>query len=133
MANEDNLIPIEKGELTSEEAKKRGSNGGKASVIARRKKKSMQELAKMMMQMQASPQHTKLVKGIFPDLNPEEITNSAVMVARQMEKAISKNDTRAFESVRDTGGEMPVNKTQDITPIIEVKDEKDKKLIEGAK
>lgn len=41
MANEQNLIPIKKGELTSEEAKKRGSNGGKASGEARRRKRTM--------------------------------------------------------------------------------------------
>ena len=39
MPNIENLKPIKKGELSKEEAKKRGSNGGKASVEARREQK----------------------------------------------------------------------------------------------
>ena len=38
MANEQNLRPTKKGELSTEKAKKLGSRGGKASVIARRNK-----------------------------------------------------------------------------------------------
>ena len=43
MANEKNLKPIKKGELTKEEAKKRGSNGGKRSVEARRENKLIKD------------------------------------------------------------------------------------------
>lgn len=38
MANEQNLRPTKKGELSTEQAKKLGSKGGKASVIAKRNK-----------------------------------------------------------------------------------------------
>lgn len=43
MANEQNLKPIRKGELTKEEAKKRGSNGGKRSVEVRAEKKLIKD------------------------------------------------------------------------------------------
>ena len=43
MANEQNLKPIRKGELTKEEAKKRGSNGGKKSAQARAEKKLIKD------------------------------------------------------------------------------------------
>jgi viroplasmin and RNaseH domain-containing protein len=44
MANEKNLIPIQKGQLSKEEAKKRGSAGGKKSVKVRREKKIISEI-----------------------------------------------------------------------------------------
>lgn len=43
MANEQNLKPIQKGEMSKEEAKKRGSIGGKASVRKRRERKLLKE------------------------------------------------------------------------------------------
>ena len=49
MANEENLRPIQKGELTSEEAKKRGSNGGIASGKARREKATMRKTLEMLL------------------------------------------------------------------------------------
>lgn len=50
MANEENLRPIQKGQLSSEEAKERGKNGGIASGIARRQKATMRETLKMMLE-----------------------------------------------------------------------------------
>ena len=44
MANEQNLRPIQKGQLSEEELKKRQKNGGKKSVEVRRKKKLMKEI-----------------------------------------------------------------------------------------
>ena len=43
MANTENLKPIQKGELSKEEAKKRGSIGGKKSAEARREKKLIRD------------------------------------------------------------------------------------------
>ena len=44
MANNQNLKPIKKGELSSEEAKKRGSNGGKKSAKVKKQKKLFKEI-----------------------------------------------------------------------------------------
>ena len=43
MANEQNLKPIRKGELTKEEAKRRGANGGKKSAEIRKERKLIKE------------------------------------------------------------------------------------------
>jgi len=43
-AGHKNLRPIKKGELSTQEAKKRGSKGGKASGKARREKKLMSQI-----------------------------------------------------------------------------------------
>lgn len=54
MANIDNLKPIQKGQLSSEEAKIRGSKGGIASGQARREKSSMKKLLKSMLEENAT-------------------------------------------------------------------------------
>ena len=43
MANNENLRPIKKGELSKAEAKRRGSLGGKKSVESRRARKTLKE------------------------------------------------------------------------------------------
>ena len=43
MAGKDNLKPIQKGQLSHEEAKARGSKGGKKSVEVRREKKLLSQ------------------------------------------------------------------------------------------
>ena len=50
MANIENLKPIQKGELSSEEAKARGSKGGIASGIARREKATMKKTLEMLLE-----------------------------------------------------------------------------------
>ena len=43
MANEKNLKPIKKGQLSKEEAKRRGSKGGKKSAEVRKARKTFSE------------------------------------------------------------------------------------------
>ena len=50
MANIENLKPIQKGQLSSEEAKIRGSKGGIASGIARKEKATMKETLRQMLE-----------------------------------------------------------------------------------
>ena len=45
MANEQNLRPIRKGQLSKEELKKRQSNGGKKSAQVRRERKMLRQVA----------------------------------------------------------------------------------------
>lgn len=83
-----NLKPIKKGELSKEEAKRRGSKGGKASVEARREKKLWKD-------------------EILKKLNQEdwdEIINN--LIER------SKENRQDFETLRDTMGQKP---TQEIS------------------
>lgn len=95
MPNIENLKPIRKGELSREEAKKRGSNGGKASVEARREQKIFkQAIAERM--------------G-FDDFN-QMVDN---LIAR------AKDNDKSFEVLRDTMGQRPVEVHEVIeTPII---------------
>ena len=51
MANEQNLKKIKKGELSNEEAKRRGSLGGQKSVEVRAERKKLRELLEIALMM----------------------------------------------------------------------------------
>lgn len=91
MANEQNLRPCEH-KFTQEEAKK----GGVASREARRKKKLLRECLQELMQMEYSTSQGKK-------------SGSEMLSAMLMKKAMS-GDIKAFEVLRDTAGEKPVDK-----------------------
>lgn len=86
MANEQNLKPIKKGELTSEEAKRRGSNGGKKSAQKRKE--------------------IKLIKDRILERMGESDWDQMIdnLIAR------ATDDTKSFETLRDTIGQKPVEK-----------------------
>lgn len=83
MANEQNLkVP------TSSEARKNGRKGGLASAEAKRKRKSLKEELLLM-------------------LSDGDVQKSVTLAL--IEKAMA-GDTKAFEVIRDTIGEKPVDK-----------------------
>ena len=85
MANEDNLrVP------TSEEARENGRKGGIASGEARRKRKTLKEELLLLLE-----------KGD----TQERISLALLQKAMQ-------GDTKAFEVLRDTVGEKPVDKVE---------------------
>lgn len=86
MANEQNLRPIKKGELSKEEAKKRGSNGGIRSGEVRREKKLIRD---------------RILERMGED-------DWDTMIDNLIERA--SNDTKSFEVLRDTIGQKPVEK-----------------------
>lgn len=94
MANEQNLHPAEY-KLSVEEAKK----GGKASAEARRKKRDLRLALEM------------LLEKDFKDKNGKTITGTEAITAKLFEKAM-KGDVRAFETLRDTVGQKPVDKVE---------------------
>lgn len=83
MANEQNLKPLRKGELSSEEAKRRGSLGGVRSAEVRRE--------------------NKLIKDRILERMGESDWDTMIdnLIARASE------DTRSFEVLRDTVGQKP--------------------------
>ena len=83
MANEQNLKPLRKGELSSEEAKRRGSLGGVRSAEVRRE--------------------NKLIKDRILERMGESDWDAMIdnLIARASE------DTRSFEVLRDTIGQKP--------------------------
>lgn len=70
-AGHKNLRPIKKGELSTQEAKKRGSKGGKASGKARREKKLMSQIYADLLADQSGIKKGQGIKKVA-----EEILNS---------------------------------------------------------
>lgn len=92
MANEQNLRPSEY-KLSQEEAKK----GGIASGEARRRRRDIR------LALEA------LLEKTYKDRAGNELSGAEIIALKQMEKAL-KGDTKAFEIVRDTCGQKPVDK-----------------------
>ena len=94
MAGKENLRPVS----SKEEARERGRKGGLASGEARRKRKTLKEELLLMLS--------------------EGETQQSVTLAL-IEKAMS-GDTKAFEVIRDTLGEKPVDKVMiaDVEPSV---------------
>ena len=94
MAGKDNLRPVS----STEEARERGRKGGLASGEARRKRKTLKEELLLMLS--------------------EGETQQSVTLAL-IEKAMG-GDTKAFEVIRDTIGERPVDKVMiaDVEPSV---------------
>lgn len=96
MANEKNLIPHNK--RSKSEARENGRKGGIASGESRRKRKSLREQLEILLE--------------------NGNTQESIAVAL-VEKAMS-GDVRAFEVLRDTIGEKPVDKvvTAEVDPAV---------------
>lgn len=94
MPNEENLKPIKKGELSKEEAKRRGQLGGKKSVEKRRERKLLKD---------------ELIMLLSSGQTQEKISLALI------QEALDGN-VKAFEVIRDTIGEKPIIK-QDVSGI----------------
>lgn len=94
MAGKDNLIP-QAHKLTVEEQ----SAGGKASVEARREKKELRKALEILLEQDISDKKGNTKTGV-----------EAVSLAL-FQKAL-KGDVRAFEVLRDTIGQKPIEKVQ---------------------
>lgn len=93
MANEQNLRPIR----TESEARKKGRNGGIASGEARRAKKSLREAMQVLMDADLTGKDGKTMTG------------TEAMAAKAFQTAL-KGDWKAWELVRDTAGQKPVER-----------------------
>lgn len=94
MANEQNLRPSEY-KLSQEEAKK----GGIASGEARRRKRDLRLALEALLEKE------------FKGKNDEMLSGAEALAVKQFEKAL-KGDTRAFEVIRDTAGQKPVERVE---------------------
>lgn len=89
MANNDNLkVP------TSEEARELGRKGGQASGRARKRRKELKEL---------------LIIALSQPCKDADMDNWAAVTAALVQKALG-GDTKAFEVIRDTIGQKPIDK-----------------------
>lgn len=92
---------------TSEEARFYGSMGGKASADARKRKKSLKELTQALLEMKPHELVAKKAKQLFPDVEPEDLTNGMALAMSMLNKAVVDGDVKAAQFVRDTAGEVP--------------------------
>lgn len=119
MANEQNLRPP-----TSEEARERGRKGGKASAKKRQQNKTFKEIINKFLDGQVTNEELKqqMVKFGFAD---NEVSNKSCAVFALWKEAI-KGNTKAFELLRDTIGEKPIEQIQNLNPpIINIERPKD--------
>lgn len=100
-----NLIPSTEGghQLTREEQKA----GGRASVIARRKKKDFREACLALLETEMTDNEGNLVTGY------DVVVSSLFMQAKA-------GNVKAFEALRDTAGQKPVEKlvVSDVDPSV---------------
>ena len=102
MANEQNLrVP------TSSEARENGKKGGIASGEARRAKKSLREAMQILKDADLTGNDGKTMTG------------TEAMAAKAFQAAL-KGDWKAWELVRDTAGQKPVDKVMiaDVDPSV---------------
>ena len=121
--NPENLKSL--ADRTTEEQREIAIKGGQASGEARRKKKGMRELANIMLGCGANKANIDAIRAIFPDLDIDDVTVEAAILAKQAEKAV-KGDLKSAEFLRDTSGQKPEQKThtryEEMTPKI-IKDD----------
>lgn len=96
MANEQNLVPFTS-DQSHEEAQKNGAKGGIASGEARRRKRDIRLALESLLEKEYKGKDGKILTG------------AEAIAVKQMEKAL-KGDTKAFEVVRDSAGQKPVEK-----------------------
>jgi TRAP-type C4-dicarboxylate transport system substrate-binding protein len=107
MANEQNLKPFD--QLTESEQRAIRSKGGKASGEARRARKTLRE------------ELLALLSQEIKDENGNSVNTQVAMSTSLIKEAIDGN-TKAFELVRDTIGEKPVDKVEQVNIDMEYKD-----------
>lgn len=97
MAREDNLIlGGEAHKLTVDDQ----SAGGKKSGEVRRQKRDLRKVMELLLNKEYSDKKTGDVK-----------TGAELIAFKQFQKAL-EGDTKAFEVVRDTAGQKPIDKVQ---------------------
>lgn len=94
MANEQNLRPSEH-VFTQEEAKRGGVNSGKA----RRKRKAFAEAFNVLLEQEFTDQHGNNRSGVE-------------LIAMRTFRAAMDGDLKAMQIIRDTVGEMPVQRVE---------------------
>lgn len=122
MTNIQNLIKNE--DLTPEQRRKNASKAGKASAKKRRQNKTFKEIITRFLDGQVSDERLKqqMIEFGFAD---KEVSNKSCAVFALWREAI-KGNTKAFELLRDTIGEKPIEQIQNInTPVINIERPKD--------
>lgn len=123
MAKEENLKNGIKFSNTDDEAMKKnhnasecGKKGGIASRESRKRKIIYKEIFEHITKVKLSKEnHIQELKELYPEVTEDEMNYGVLSAFRILEKSLS-GSTKAFEIVRDTMGQAPVQK-QEITNI----------------
>lgn len=99
MANEQNLTPFT--ERSESEVRELNRKGGIKSGEARRAKRDIRKALEA------------LLEKDYKDKSGNVMSGTEAIALKQMEKAM-KGDTRAFEIIRDTVGQKPVEKVEQV-------------------
>lgn len=112
--NEQNLKPVR----STSEARERGKNGGVASGRARRRKKDLREALE------------ELLNRKYTDKNGNKLTGTEAITAKLFEQAM-KGNIKAFETIRATVGQDPVQKVMLAEVNQDVIDEVEREVLYG--
>ena len=96
MANEQNLKHFTS-DQSREQAVTNGQKGGIASAEARRRKRDLRQALEMLLERDYKDKHGNVISG------------TEALTTKLFEKAM-KGDVRAFETIRSTVGQDPVQK-----------------------
>ena len=114
MANEKNLVPFTS-EQSHEEAVKNGRKGGIASGEAKRNRKMLRDCIDYLLEREDA-----MVLG--EDGNP--MSGAEQLAYNLFSKALAETDTakaaKAFEVLRDTAGQKPVDKVQSTQTVVDL-------------
>lgn len=97
MANDDNLKGHGFNEITAERQREIAKKGGKASAETRKKRKDIRLAIESLLERE------------YKGKGGESLSGAEAIAIKQMEKAL-RGDTKAFEVIRDTSGQKPVEK-----------------------
>lgn len=100
---ESNLKPYEAGESRAIE---NGKKGGLKSGEARKKQKHLKQMLQIMLDSKAPPEEKAKLLREFNELESEDITYRALIIYKQMEKALA-GDTKAAAFIAKISGEIP--------------------------
>ncbi len=101
---DENLKPIKKGQLSKEEAKKRGSKGGKKSAEVRREKRDAKEAALYILNLAAKGQLKENLATL--GVEAKDQTNMVALQARLFTMAMSGN-IEAYQKLMQMAGFEP--------------------------
>ena len=104
MANEQNLRPFTRAQ-SREAAKRNGSKGGKKTAENKKARKTFREGLLLVLNEKYKDK----------DGNTSEETTQEAIIAGIVRRAMN-GDAKAFELIRDTIGEKPVEKIANVTP-----------------
>ena len=96
----------------TEEQREIRLKAGIASGKARRIKKTMKEIANSLLNNKISDERlVQRILELFPEAQKDDMQIQTAMLVAQISKAL-KGDSKAFEVVRDTSGQKPVDRQE---------------------